>query len=123
MIESWISNAVVWAWTVVAAVGLGFSIWGLRHAKADRAWLLANNLNGARSIVTGATIRRERIRCVTNGLLILSGILVGLTPLPHGTLVGMVGITRVVFRVTTLAIAISQLENSITDYRTRCRID
>ena len=122
MIESWISTAIVWAWTLLAVVGAAFSIWGLRKAREDRAWLRANRLNGARTVVTGATVRRESVRILMHVLFFTSGILVLLTPLPHGALTGMVGVTRLVFRFTTLAAVAFQTENSILDARVRVRI-
>ena len=71
------SSTVTWPeiiWTCTAIAGFAVCYWALYDAIADRNYLHALGLNGAREIVAGASIRTEALQVIIQAIFTAIGI-------------------------------------------------
>jgi hypothetical protein len=67
-------------WVLAAFIGLSVCQQSLRDAVLDRTYLEILGVNGARSLVAQAAVRRERLQMATLGFFAATGVVVLLSP-------------------------------------------
>lgn len=114
-------DTVTWlevGWSLAALVGLAYTAWMLRDARADRRYLRASGKNGSRLIVANATIRWEWIRAIKMGLFLLVGLGAMTRVNPPQTLTW----GQVFYSALALYVPLSNVYGSARDRRDRARL-
>lgn len=115
------ADTVTWlelAWSLAALVGLGFALWMLRDARADRRYLRASGLNGSRMLVANGAIRWEWIRAIKMGLFLLVGLGAMTRPNAHQALTAGMAL----YSALALFVPASNVWGSFRDRRDRARL-
>lgn len=115
------AETVTWLealWSLAALVGLGFTLWMLRDARADRRYLREAGKNGARLIVANGAIRWEWIRAIKMGLFLL----VGLGALTRVNPPQVLTWGGVFYSALALYVPLSNVYGSVRDRRDRARL-
>lgn len=61
-IQIFYTHPIEIVWLAISVFVLALSVWSLREAVVDSAFMMANNINGARKVIADVSIRQEATR-------------------------------------------------------------
>lgn len=107
-------------WTLIATLGLGFSLFNLIDAWRDRTAVIAARLTNGRRIIANFAVRAEAARTAIQAIFVLIGAMAMFIPdPPPGALHGFAEIDSIVTQSGLVLVALLIMVKSIDAYLVR----
>lgn len=114
------SAVIEYAWWIASLTALSFSLWGLREAMIDHAFLLATGMNGARKAVAEANQRGEAFRLAKCVVMVLASTASLFLPPPPPNYQELP--QSLIGQIAWIVVALVMATHSFLDWQTRRKL-